>query len=106
MKQRWRRTNAPSTTSTGRSRVKPRTEAGSATLEFTLADETSTGTDIIVTRSTGFPDVDDAALRIIGGEQLRTHCAGRRFSKTITFWAEEPPKPGVSGFIHSSVTSD
>jgi TonB family protein len=60
-------------------------EQGTVILEFTLAQEIGTASDVAVARSSEHADLDMAAQKLLATATFKTNCAGQRFRKPIPF---------------------
>src|SRR5262245_9416469 len=58
---------------------------GVTMLEFTLPASPSAPIEIIVIKSSGHADIDDAAIEALSDSKAETNCPGRRFRAAIKF---------------------
>jgi len=62
-----------------------RNEQGSVVVEFTAAETPGIPADITVVRTSEHPDLDAAAVKLVGKMTVSSPCSGQRFRVTIPF---------------------
>jgi TonB family protein len=79
-----------------------RRESGRVTVSFFMNGEAGAPSDVEITVSSGYPDLDQAALNLARTNK-RTNCAGQRYTSTIEFVLGDPVHSGHTTFVESRV---